>query len=65
MTTLIEKAKQEGLFHPDCPTTWIVQSYDHMIHAGWEYVRDGHATPKQAGAMAWTTLCQGLKRTKQ
>lgn len=64
LRSLIEAAKDEGAFHGSCPTEWIVQTFDHLIHAGWEMVRNGHATPNQASSLAWVTLCKGLKQAK-
>jgi len=60
----IEEARKEGLFHSACPVEWIVQTYDHLIHAGWEMVRAGHATHAQAADLAWLTLKSGLKQAK-
>lgn len=60
----IEKAKKEGAFHKDCPTPWIATTYDHLIHAAWEMVREGHVTHKQAANLAWATLIKGLKQAK-
>lgn len=60
----LEEARNEGLFHRSCPVEWIVQTYDHLIHAGWEMVRAGHATHTQAADLAWTTLKSGLKKAK-
>lgn len=64
LRTLIEAVKKEDVFHRSCPTEWIVQTFDHLIHAAWEMVRNDHATPTQAGALAWVTLCKGLKQAK-
>jgi len=61
MRKAIRKAQQEGLFHPDCPLDWIVQSYDHIIHAAWEMVRQQRLTTDQAAQLGWQTLIQGLK----
>lgn len=61
---LIEEAKAEGLIHKSCPTEWVMQTFDHLIHAAWEMVRDGHLTETQASALAWTTFSNGLKQAK-
>ena len=58
---MIEAAKKEGTFHDTVPTEWISQAYDNLIYAAWELVRSGEATPKQAAALAWTTLTHGLR----
>jgi len=60
----IEAARKEGLFHAACPVEWIIQTYDHLIHAGWEMVRAGHATHAQAADLAWLTLKSGLKKAR-
>lgn len=60
----IEEARKEGLFNSSCPVEWIVQVYDHLIHAGWEMVRAGHVTHTQAADLAWLTLKSGLKKAK-
>jgi len=59
---VIEAARNEGLFHASCPLEWILQTYDHLIHAGWEMVRAGHVTHTQAADLAWLTLTNGLKK---
>ena len=56
----IDAARGEGLFSPDVPTEWIAQTYDALIYAAWQMVRDGHATPRQASGLAWRTLTLGL-----
>ena len=56
----IDAARGEGLFSPDVPTEWIAQTYDALIYAAWQMVRDGHATPRQASDLAWRTLTLGL-----
>ncbi|MCI5047224.1 MAG: TetR/AcrR family transcriptional regulator [Aquisalinus sp.] len=58
---LIEKTKKEGLFDPAVPTDWLVQAFDHLLYAGWESVRTGQTTPRQAADLAWRTLTHGLK----
>jgi len=60
----IEEARNEGLFHPSCPVEWIVQTYDHLIHAGWEMVRAGQVTHTQAADLAWLTFKNGLKKAR-
>jgi AcrR family transcriptional regulator len=57
----IEAARAEGLFSAEAPTEWIAQSYNTLIYAAWEMVRDGHATHRQAADLAWRTLINGLK----
>jgi len=59
---VIQGAKKERLFHATCPDEWVGQVYDHLIHAGWEMVRAGEATPAQAADLAWKTLTMGLKK---
>ena len=49
---VIKGGKRENLFHQLCPEEWIAQTYDHLIHAAWEMVRDGHATQRQATDLA-------------
>ena len=57
----IEAARVEGAFVPDVPTEWIAHSYNALIYAAWEMVREGHATPRQAADLAWRTLTNGLR----
>jgi hypothetical protein len=61
---VIKGAKREYLFHRSCPEEWIAHICDHLIHAAWEMVRDGHATQCQAADLAWTTLTKCLEHTK-
>ncbi len=61
MNKVINHAKTEGLFSSELPNDWIIQTYDHMIHAAWEMVRTGQATIDQATQLAWQTLINGLK----
>ncbi|MEL7537043.1 MAG: helix-turn-helix domain-containing protein [Pseudomonadota bacterium] len=56
----VNGAKEEGVFDAAVPTEWIVQAYDHLVYAGWEIIRDGHATHEQAANLAWRTLTKGL-----
>jgi len=60
----IEKAKEDGLFDKNIPTTWIAEAYESLTYAAWSLVRAGEATPKQAADLAWLTFSQGLKGTK-
>jgi AcrR family transcriptional regulator len=61
----IEAAKQEGLFDPAVPTSWIVETFDALLYAAWQNVRSGEATPAQAAALAWRTLTTGLGVNKR
>ena len=56
----VEGAKREGVFDATVPTSWIVQTYDHLIYAAWESVHAGSATPDQAAELAWRTITSGL-----
>ena len=57
---MVEAAKREGVFDATVPTSWIVQAFDHLLFAGWESVKSGETTPKQAASLAWRTLTSGL-----
>ncbi len=57
---MIEGAKQENAFDLYVPTDWIVQTYEHLIYAAWESVRQESVTPNQAAELAWRTLTVGL-----
>ncbi|MEM7269895.1 MAG: helix-turn-helix domain-containing protein [Pseudomonadota bacterium] len=57
----IEAAKAEGALSAAIPTLWIAETYEALIYAGWEMVRKGEATPKQAAELAWRTFTTGLK----
>ena len=61
MRKAVHKARKEGLFHPQCPLDWIMQTYDHMIHVAWEMVRQEHLTVDQAAQLGWQTLISGLQ----
>ena len=62
MHDMIEGAKDEGVFDKGVPTSWIAQAYDHLLFAAWESVKEGEATPAQAGDLAWRTLTNGLSK---
>ncbi|MEM7779650.1 MAG: helix-turn-helix domain-containing protein [Pseudomonadota bacterium] len=57
---LIEHTKREGLFDPTVPTSWIAQSFENLLYAGWESVNAAQCTPDQATQLAWRTLTVGL-----
>ena len=61
MRATVEGARDEGTFAADVPTHWIVATFDALLFAAWEQVRDAELTPKQASALAWRTLTTGLK----
>jgi len=61
---VIEHAQKEGLCPLSCPVEWVEMSFDLMIYGAWQLVREGHATPKQAAKLAWTTFTSGLKKAK-
>ena len=65
MKELIDAAKGEGLFDTAIPTSWIVQTYDHLLFAGWESVKAGETTADQAADLAWRTLTTGLGTPKK
>ncbi|MCY6381077.1 TetR/AcrR family transcriptional regulator [Hoeflea prorocentri] len=58
---LLTEVQKEGLFPERCPVEWAAKVFDHLVYAAWIQVRDGHATPKQAARLAWSTLTAGLK----
>lgn len=60
LCTAIEEAKAEGTFDPNVPTRWIAETYDSLIFAAWEMVRDDALTADQAADLAWRTLTRGL-----
>ncbi|MGJ8662416.1 MAG: TetR/AcrR family transcriptional regulator [Marinicella sp.] len=57
---VVNHAKNEGLFNPHIPSSWIMQTYDHMIHAAWVMIRTEQSTVAQATELAWNTLINGL-----
>ncbi len=65
LNQVVSKAKTESLFDTKIPNNWIIQTYDHLIHAAWAMIKAGHATPTQASELAWTTLVHGLKRLNE
>ena len=56
----IEQARKEGAFDPNVPTAWIAEVYDHLLFAGWEAVKAGELTTRQATELAWRTLMSGV-----
>lgn len=56
----LEHVRKEGGIADNIPTPWAVKTYEAMTYTAWSMVRDGEATPKQASALAWQTLCSGL-----
>lgn len=61
MTVAIDGARAEGCFARDIPTAWILRVFDTLIYAAWSSVAEGDATPRQAAALVWRTLINGLK----
>lgn len=57
---MIEAARLEGLFDASIPTGWIERLIDAAIMMGWESIRAGETTPRQASALAWTSLIRGV-----
>ncbi|WP_165390340.1 TetR/AcrR family transcriptional regulator [Thalassococcus sp. S3] len=57
----IDKAKSEGLLDPNLPSSWIAESYDALIYAGWAVVHRQEATPRQAADMAWRSFLKGCQ----
>jgi len=60
LATDIDRAKAEGVFAQNLPTAWIVAAYENLTYAAWTLVRNGDATSRQAAALAWQTLTDGL-----
>jgi len=58
---LIKRCKKEGLFSADWSNDWIIQVFDHMIHAAWTLLKEDQATLQQASTWAWGTLINGLQ----
>jgi len=56
----IEHAKAEGGFDPAIPTSWIAETFDALVYAGWSAVQSGALTPAQAADLAWRTLINGV-----
>jgi AcrR family transcriptional regulator len=59
LSAVINEAKKEGCFDSSLPTSWITQTFDHLIFAGWEMVKMEESTPKQAAKLVWETLING------
>ncbi|MEM6636398.1 MAG: helix-turn-helix domain-containing protein [Pseudomonadota bacterium] len=55
----VDAAKEEGAFERHIPTDWIVKSYEALLFAAWEALRDGELTAAQAADLAWRTLTRG------
>ena len=63
MVAAIKGAQAEGAFDRTVPPEWIAASYDAVLYAGWEAIRDGDLTARQAADLAWRTLTTGLGPT--
>ena len=61
MDQLIDQVKKEGLLSVQFPNQWIIQTFDHLIHAAWTLIKEQQATTKQATEWAWQTLLGGLQ----
>ena len=60
MNELLEEVKKEGAIDKTIPTAWAAHTFDNLIFAAWELVRNEEATPKQASSWAWRTFSKGL-----
>ncbi len=57
---LIEAAKSEGSIASDVPTPWVAIAVDALIYAAWSAVNDGTVARRDAPALAFRTLLDGL-----
>lgn len=57
---LVAAAKEEGLFDPGVPDSWIAEAFDYLLYAAWNNIRAGQATTNQAAELAWRTFTSGL-----
>lgn len=58
----VQELKQQGLFAPDIPTAWIVQTIDLLIWGAWYAVDSGAVARNDAAQLAARTLVRGLGR---
>ena len=58
----IQDLKLRGVFAPDIPTAWIVQTIDLLIWGAWYAVDSGSVARNDAALLASRTLMRGLGR---
>lgn len=63
LAELAEAAKAEGSLAPEVPTAWAVAAFDALVYAAWSAVDDGAVARRDAAALAFRTLTDGLKPT--
>jgi len=63
MAELVEAAKAEGSIAAEVPTAWVVAAIDALVYAAWSAVEDGSVARRDAAALAFRTLIDGLKPT--
>ena len=58
----VQDFKERGLFAPEIPTAWIVQTIDLLIWGAWYAVDSGSVARNDAAHLASRTLVRGLRR---
>lgn len=61
LSGLITEVKREGLFATNKPNIWIMEVFDHMIHAAWIMVKKHRMSTDEAANLAWNTVVSGLQ----
>ena len=62
MNRYVQELKERGLFAPEIPTAWIVQTTDLLIWGAWYAVDSGAVARNDAAHLASRTLVRGLGR---
>ncbi len=57
---LIEAMKAEGSLDRAVPTAWVVAAIDALVYAAWHAVDDGAVARRDAAALTFRTIMQGL-----
>ncbi len=61
---LIEMAKDEGSIAREVPTAWVAALFDALIYTAWFTVHEGSIASRDAAALAFRSLLDGLSPDK-
>ena len=61
MAELVEAAKAEGSIAAEVPTAWVTTVFDALVYAAWSAVDEGSVARRDAAALAFRSLTDGLK----
>ena len=61
LETLVEGLKEVGVVALDISNAWIIATIDSVIWTAWYSVQTGYVAPREAAALVYRTITQGLQ----